>query len=119
MWLLNLLKILTLDGKEKFDTKSVIHVTVICWVDLEFFLVIFPWCIPSVKFLPIKLPRGIFSIRKSVSVATRVLLGTPAYIATVYLSGTEEPSPWLWALLVKSLKFKASRSAKNAFSNLA
>ena len=118
MWLFNLLKILTLDGKEKFDTKFVIHEIVICWVYLEFILVISPWCNTSVKFLPIKLPRGIFSFRTSVSVATRALLGTPVYIATVYLSGTEEPSPWLGALSVKSLEFKASRSAKNAFSNL-
>ena len=45
--------------------------------------------------------------------------GGTCNIATVYLSGTEEPSSWLGALSVKSLEFKASRSAKNAFSNLA
>ena len=45
------------------------------------------------------------------SVVPRVSFGIPVYIATVYLSGTEEHSPWLRALSVKFLKFKVSRLA--------
>ena len=40
-----------------------------------------------------------------------IFLGIPVYIATVYLSGTEEHSPWLGGLPVKLLKFKISRLA--------
>ena len=45
------------------------------------------------------------------SVVPRVSLGIPLYIATVYLSGTEEPSLWLGALSVKYLEFQVSRLA--------
>ena len=37
--------------------------------------------------------------------------GIPVYIATVYFSETEEPSPWLGTLSVKFLGFKVSRLA--------
>ena len=40
------------------------------------------------------------------SVVPRVILGIPVYIATVYLSGTEEPLPWFGAFSVKFLEFK-------------
>ena len=89
--------------------KYVIRVTVIRWVHLEFFLVIFPWCIPLAKFFAIKLPPGVFPFQKIVGVAPRVLLGALVYIATMYLSGTKEPSPWLGTLLVKFLEFKVPR----------
>ena len=71
----------------------------------------FPWCITPVKFLPIKLAPGVFPSRKIVTVAPRVFLGTPTYIATMYLIGTKERSPWLGALSLKFLEFKVSRLA--------
>ena len=37
--------------------------------------------------------------------------GIPVYIATVYFSGTEEPSPWQGTLSVKFLGLKVSRLA--------
>ena len=95
--------------KKNSIAKYVICVTVIRWVHLEFFLVIFPWCICLVKFFPIKLLPGVFPSRKIVSVALRVLFGAPVYIATMYLSGTKEPSPWLGTLSVKFLEFKVPR----------
>ena len=52
MWLFDLRK--TSDGKEKFNCENVFRVTVIRWVHLKFFLVIFLWHIPLVKFFPIK-----------------------------------------------------------------
>ena len=39
-------------------------------------------------------------------VIARVFLVVLVYIAISYLSGTEEPSPWLGILSVKFLKFK-------------
>ena len=45
------------------------------------------------------------------SVVPRVFLGIPVYIATVYLSRTEEHSPRLRALSVKFLEFRVSRLA--------
>ena len=42
----------------------------------------------------------------------RVFLGIPVYIATVYLSGTEELSPRLGTLSVKFLEFKVSSYLK-------
>ena len=44
------------------------------------------------------------------NVVPRVLLGISVYIATVYLSETEEHSPWLRSLSVKFLEFEVSRS---------
>ena len=41
--------------------------------------------------------------------STQSFFGIPVYIATMYLSGTEEPSPWLGDLSVKPLVFKISR----------
>ena len=42
-------------------------------------------------------------------------LGIPVYVATVYLSGTKEPSPWVLitkrALSIKFSEFKLSRLA--------
>ena len=38
-------------------------------------------------------------------------LGIAVYIATVYLSGTEEHSQWLGTLSVKYLEFKLTRFA--------
>ena len=38
--------------------------------------------------------------------STQSFFGMPVYIATVYLSGTEEPSPWLRDLSVKPLYSK-------------
>ena len=55
---------------------------------------------------------------KGYSVVPRVFLGIPVYIATVYLSGTEEPSPWWGYLSVKVLEFRVSRLALNAFPSL-
>ena len=45
------------------------------------------------------------------NVAPRVLLGILVYIATAYLSETEEHSSWLRALSVKFLEFEVSRSS--------
>ena len=95
--------------KKNSIAKYVIRVTVIRWVHLEFFLVIFPWCIPLIKFFLIKLPLGVYLSPKIVSVTFRVLLGAPVYIATMYLSGIKEPSPWLGTLPVKFLEFKVPR----------
>ena len=81
--------------KKNSIAKYVIRVIVIRSVHLEFFLVIFPWCIPLVKFFLIKLPPSVFPSRKIVGVAPRVILGAPVYIGTMYLSGTKVPSPWL------------------------
>ena len=97
--------------KKNSTAKYVIRVTVIRWMHLEFFLIIFPRCIPLVKFFLIKLFPGVFSSQKIVGVAPRVLLGAPLYIATMYLSGSKKPSPWLGALSVKFLEFKVPRLA--------
>ena len=89
--------------------KYVIRVTVIRWVHLEFFLIIFPGCIPLIKFFSIKLPLGVYPSPKLVGVTLRVLLGAPVYIATMYLSGTKEPSPWSGTVSVKFFEFKVPR----------
>ena len=45
------------------------------------------------------------------SVVPKVFLGHTSIYSYGYLSGTEEPSPWLEALSVKFLEFKVSRLA--------
>ena len=45
------------------------------------------------------------------SVKSTVSLGISINIATVYLSGTEEHSPWSGALSINFLEFKVSRLA--------
>ena len=78
--------------KKNSIAKYVIRLTVIRWVHLEFFLVIFPWCIPMVKVFPTKLASGVFPSQKMVGVAPTVIFGAPVYIVTMYLSGPKEPS---------------------------
>ena len=91
--------------KKSSFAKYVIYVAVIRWLHIELVLFISSWCISMVKFFPIKLPPGVFPSRKIVDVSPRGLLGAPLYIATMYLSGTKEPSPWLGPLSVKILEF--------------
>ena len=43
-----------------------------------------------------------------ISVVLRFFGGMPLYIITVYLSGTEEPSPWLGPLSLIFLEFRVS-----------
>ena len=50
MWLFDLRK--TSDGKEKFNCENVFRVTVIRWVHLKYFLVIFLWHIPPGQIFP-------------------------------------------------------------------
>ena len=45
------------------------------------------------------------------SVIPRVFLGIAVYIATVYINGTEDHSPWLEALFVKFLELQVLRLA--------
>ena len=45
------------------------------------------------------------------SVIPRVFLGIAVYIATVYINGTEDHSPWMEALLVKFLELQVLRLA--------
>ena len=104
------------DKKISF-AKYVIRVTIFRSVHLEFFLVIFPWCIPLIKFFLVKLPLGVYPSSKIVGITLRVLLGATLYIATMYLSGTKEPSPWLETLSVKFLEFKVPKF-QNALPNL-
>ena len=63
--------------KKNSIAKNVIHVTLIRWVNLEFFLVIFLLRIPLIKDFPIKLSPGVFPSWGIVGVAPGVLLGTP------------------------------------------
>ena len=44
-------------------------------------------------------------------VISRVFLGIPVYIATLYLRRSKKPTPWLGSLSVKLLGFKLSRLA--------
>ena len=46
-----------------------------------------------------------------ISAVARVLWGIAIHVANVYLCGTEEHSPLLEALTVKSLEFTASKLA--------
>ena len=105
--------------KKSSVVKYVIYVAVIRWVHIELVLLIFPWCICLVKFFLNKLPPGVFLSRKIVSVLPRGLLGAPVYIATIYVSGTKEPSLCLGPMSVKVLEFKVPRLAYNGLCNLA
>ena len=49
------------------------------------------------------------SFRLQYIVVTKIFLGIPVNIATVYFSGTKEISPWLGLLSVEFLKFKVRR----------
>ena len=52
------------------------------------------------------------------SIILRFFFGIAVYIATVYLSGTEEYSPWLGALSVELLEFKVSSFAQKCIFQL-